>query len=77
MLFGDENRSLLRKNVNTQACAHTHTLARTHAQLEDKMKVQCLCCNHTEVNGDYNYHKEKILLEQLLWVRGGGVENVC
>lgn len=43
----------------------THTHA--HTQLEDKMKVQYLCCNHTEVKGDYNYLKEEILLEQFLW----------
>lgn len=45
----------------------THTLTNTYTQLEDKMKILYLCCNHTEVKGDYNYHKEEVLLEQFLW----------
>lgn len=55
--------------MSTHKHAHTHPLTHTHThtQLEDKMKVQYLCCNHTEVKGDYNYHKGEILLEQFLW----------
>lgn len=49
-------------------CANTHT--HMHEQLEDKMKVQYLCCDHTEVNGDYDYHKAEIMAKNP-WGVGG------
>lgn len=44
--------------------AHKHS--NTQTQLEDKMKVQHQCCEHTEVKRDYYYHTEEILSGQLL-----------
>ena len=43
----------------THKHAHTRAHTHTHEQLEDKMKVQYLCYELTEVNGDYDYQKEE------------------